>query len=196
LKILVLADAADKMLWDYLNRDLLEGVELVLACGDLPAAYLSFLTCFTDAPVLYVHGNHDQNYEKKPPEGCICVEDDIYVYKGVRILGLGGSMRYRYGDHMYTEREMKARIRRLWLKLMRRKGFDILVSHAPAQGLGDQQDLPHRGFKCFLKLMDKYSPKYMVHGHVHPEYGLDFKRERTYGNTKVVNAYKRYFIEI
>lgn len=196
MKILVLADTADKMLWDYLNRELLEGVELVLACGDLPASYLSFLTCFTEAPVLYVHGNHDQNYSRKPPEGCICVEDDIYVYKGVRIMGLGGSMRYRQGDHMYTEREMCARIRRLWWKRLRHRGFDILMTHAPAAGVGDQQDLPHRGFKCFLKLLDKYSPKYMVHGHVHPDYGIDFKRERKYADTQVVNAYKRFYIEI
>ena len=196
MKILALADTADKMLWDYLNRDLLEGVELILACGDLPSAYLSFLTCFTDAPVIYVHGNHDQNYSKKPPEGCICVEDDIFVYKGVRIMGLGGSMRYRDSEHMYTEREMKARIRRMWLKLIRHRGFDILMTHAPAKGIGDQSDLPHRGFACFLKLMDKYAPRYMVHGHVHPEYGISFKRERKYGKTDVVNVYKRYYIEI
>lgn len=196
MKILVLSDTADKMLWDYLNRELLEGVELILACGDLPSAYLSFLTCFTEAPILYVHGNHDQSYEKKPPEGCICVEDDIYVYKGVRILGLGGSMRYRNADHMYTEREMRGRIRKLFWKLLRHKGFDILMTHAPARGIGDQEDLPHRGFECFLKLMDKYHPKYMFHGHVHPEYGLGFKRERDYGSTRVVNVYKRYIVEI
>lgn len=195
MKILVLADTADKMLWDYLNRDLLEGVELVLSCGDLPSSYLSFLTCFTDAPVLYVHGNHDQAYDRKPPEGCICIEDDIYVYKGVRILGLGGSMRYRTGEHMYTESEMRGRIRRLRWKLFRRRGFDILLTHAPAAGIGDQEDLPHRGFRCFLKLMDKYSPKYMLHGHVHPEYGIGFKRERRYAKTEVINAYKRHFIE-
>ena len=196
MKILVLSDTADKMLWDYLNRELLEGVELVLACGDLPSAYLSFLTCFTEAPILYVHGNHDQSYEKKPPEGCICVEDDIYVYKGVRILGLGGSMRYRNADHMYTEREMRGRIRKLFWKLLRHKGFDILMTHAPARGIGDQDDLPHRGFECFLKLMDKYHPKYMFHGHVHPEYGIGFKRERDYGSTRVVDVYTRYIVEI
>ena len=196
MKILVLADVADKVLWDYLDRTLLEGVELILSCGDLPSSYLSFLTCFTDAPILYVHGNHDESYEKKPPEGCICIDDDIYVHNGLRIMGLGGSMRYRKGAHMFTEKEMKVRIRRMWWKLFRRKGFDILVTHAPAQGLGDQPDLPHRGFKCFLKLMEKYTPQYMFHGHVHPEYGTGFLRERMHGNTKVINAYKRYFVEI
>ena len=52
MKILLLADQADPTLWEHLNRKKLEGVELILSCGDLPAEYLSFLTCFTNAPIL------------------------------------------------------------------------------------------------------------------------------------------------
>ena len=197
VKILLLADIADKALWDYLDRSLLEDIGLVLACGDLPAEYLSFLTCFTHAPILYVHGNHDSGYEKKPPEGCVCVEDTIYTVNGLRILGLGGSMKYRHAPHMYNEREMALRAWKLGWKLFRNKGFDILLTHAPARGVGDQDDLPHRGFETFKRLMDRYHPRYMVHGHVHPQYAaMDFKRERKYGETTVVNAYKRYVIEI
>lgn len=197
MKILLLADVADKALWDYLDRSLLEGIDLVLSCGDLPAEYLSFLTCFTNAPILYIHGNHDADYERKPPEGCECIEDTIYTYNGVRILGLGGSMKYRPAPNMYREKDMARRVRRLWWKLRRNKGFDILVTHAPARGVGDQDDLPHRGFETFLRLMDRWHPKYMVHGHVHPEYvAIGFQRERKYGETTVVNAYKRYVIEI
>ena len=64
MKILLLADQAEPSLWEHLDRRKLEGVELVLSCGDLPAEYLSFLTCFTAAPILYVHGNHDGRYAK------------------------------------------------------------------------------------------------------------------------------------
>lgn len=197
MRILVLSDEADKALWDYLDRRLLEGVDLVISCGDLPAEYLSFLTCFTDAPILYVRGNHDERYDQRPPEGCVCVEDDIFVIDGVRVLGLGGSMRYREGTCMFTERQMARRIRRLWWKLHRHRGFDILVTHAPARGLGDGEDLPHRGFECFLRLMDRWHPRYMVHGHVHPNYApVGFRRERKYGETTVVNAFKRCVIEL
>ena len=194
---MLLSDTADKALWDYLNRALLEDIDLILSCGDLPAEYLSFLTCFTNAPILYVRGNHDDRYDKKPPEGCICVEDDIYVYKGVRILGLGGSMKYRESPCMYTERQMTWRVVKLWWKLFRRKGFDILLTHAPARGVGDMDDLPHRGFETFVKLMDRWHPRYHVYGHVHQEYGaMQFQRERKHGETTSVNAYKRYVIEI
>ena len=105
MKILLIADQAEPTLWEHLDRRRLEGVELILSCGDLPADYLSFLTCFTDAPILYVHGNHDDRYAQHPPEGCICIEDTIYTFNGLRILGLGGSMRYNNGVNQYTERQ-------------------------------------------------------------------------------------------
>ena len=89
MKILLLADQAVPVLWEDLDRRKLEGVDLILSCGDLPAEYLSFLTCFTEAPILYIHGNHDDRYATHPPEGCICIEYQIYTYGGVRILGLG-----------------------------------------------------------------------------------------------------------
>ena len=33
---------------------------------------------------------------------------------------------------MFTEREMRSRIRRLWFKIHRHRGFDVLVTHSPA----------------------------------------------------------------
>ena len=99
-------------------KTLLEDIDLILSCGDLPPEYLSFLVTFAHCPLLYVRGNHDVKYEKRPPEGCVCIDDDIYEYEGIRILGLGGSMRYIPGvDCQFTSLEMKKRIRKLWLKL-------------------------------------------------------------------------------
>ena len=196
MRILALADKADERLWEHLDRRLLEDVDLIISCGDLPADYLMFLTCFTKAPILYVHGNHDEKYDKKPPDGCECIDDRIYVHNGVRILGLGGSYRYRPGKWMFTEREMHRRVRRLWLQIWRHKGFDILVTHAPARGLGDEDHVSHRGFEIFLRLMDKYQPKFLIHGHLHKEYSHHFQRERTHGQTRVINAYQRTYIEL
>ena len=196
MKILLLADQAEPSLWEHLDRRKLEGVELVLSCGDLPAEYLSFLTCFTAAPILYVHGNHDGRYAKKPPEGCICIEDTVYTHNGLRILGLGGSMRYLEGPHMYTEHEMKRRVRRLRFKLWRSKGFDILLTHAPAYQLGDDTDLAHTGFQVFLDLIDRYQPRFLVHGHVHQSYQHDFKRIRQRGETQAINAFGYYILDI
>ena len=195
MKILALADEESAYLWDYFEKSKLEGIDLIISCGDLNPKYLSFLATFTNAPVIYVHGNHDKKYKNIPPEGCICIEDEIYVYKGVRILGLGGSMKYNSDECQYTEREMRKRVRKLRWKLFRSKGFDILVTHAPAYGLNDGDDLPHRGFKVFNTLIEKYNPKYFLHGHVHMRYGRKHVRFDTCGDTKVINAFERCVFE-
>lgn len=196
MKILLLADEESKALWDYFDKSKLEGIDLIISCGDLHPHYLSFLATFTKAPVLYVHGNHDSRYDTDGPDGCISIEDQVYVYKGLRILGLGGSMRYKPGPYQYSDKEMSKRVRHVKKKIKRKKGFDVLVTHAPAFGLGDAEDLPHRGFKTFRLLLDRYQPSYHFYGHVHKTYGSEFVREMSYNDTKLVNAYERYVIEI
>ena len=107
VKILVLADQESEYLWDYFERSKFEGIDLIISCGDLDAGYLSFLATLLPIPVLYVHGNHDTKYQTRPPEGCISIDGEYYIYKGIRIVGLGGSMRYRRDvENQYTEREM------------------------------------------------------------------------------------------
>ena len=196
MKILIVSDEECPALWDYYVPGRLAGYDLILSCGDLPAEYLSFLTCFTDAPILYVHGNHDDRYAQHPPEGCICIEDTIYTCNGLRILGLGGSMRYNNGHNQYTEREMRKRVKRLRFKLWRSGGIDILLTHAPAFQLGDDTDLAHRGFETFLAVIDKYHPRVLAHGHVHQSYRHDFQRVRQRGDTQVINACGAYLLEL
>ena len=65
------------------------------------------------------------------------------------------------------------------------------MTHAPAYQLNDGSDLPHQGFKSFLKLMKKYKPRFFVHGHFHKNYGRTFKRYDKYEDTHVINAYER-----
>lgn len=196
MKILCIADEEYKTYWDFFSKDDFKDIDLIISCGDLKASYLSFLTTMTSIPVLYIRGNHDDGYKTDPPQGCICIEDDIFSFQGVRILGLGGSQRYKQGINQYTEREMRKRITKLKFKLWFHRGFDILVTHSPARGFHDGTDLCHQGFQVFLTLIDKYNPKYFVHGHVHLSYGRQFQREDMIGDTKVINAYEKYIIEI
>ena len=182
VKILAVADEESKYLWDHFSPDKLRDVDLILSCGDVSPQYLSFLATFSRAPVLYVHGNHDESYDDHPPEGVRCIDDDLVVYHGLRIAGLGGSCRYRTGPWQFTEAEMRKRIRRLRAKIERHHGLDVLVTHAPLHGYGDMSDLAHRGFTVFHELLDRYQPQLMLHGHVHMTYGANLQREYRYGN--------------
>ena len=102
MKILLISDEECLYLWDYYRPGRLDGIDLILSCGDLDAEYLSFLVTMGRAPVLYVHGNHDGSYQTHPPEGCTCIEDQVVRVGGLRILGLGGSPWYSGGPHQYT----------------------------------------------------------------------------------------------
>ena len=182
MKVLLLADEEVKQLWDYYRPGMLREYNLIISCGDLNRKYLEFLVTMASSP-----------------EGCICIEDTVYDYHGLRILGLGGSMRYRPdADNMYNEKEMEDRIRKISREIRLRNGFDVLVTHAPARGYGDLDDLPHRGFDCFNDLMNKWHPKYMFYGHVHKSYNnRHFEREIVHpSGTRLINAYQKYEVEI
>jgi hypothetical protein len=147
------------------------------------------------APLIYVNGNHDVKYLESPPGGCIPIDDKIFVYKNIRILGLGGSINYSKGAFQYSQKEMHRRVSKLKLCLWKNKGFDILVTHAPAKGIGDANDLCHQGFEVFVDILNKYSPKYFFFGHQHLDYGKG-ARKMIYNTTIVINAFKYHIIEI
>ncbi len=196
MKILAVSDEACAALWDYYVPGRLKEYDLILSCGDLKADYLSFLVTMGRCPVLYVHGNHDTGYDRNPPEGCDCIDDAIVVYNGIRILGLGGCLRYHPGEHQYTDDQMRHRIRRLRRKLKRLGGVDIVVTHAPPRGVGDAEDPAHWGFEAFRELLEEFKPMYLLHGHVHLSYGSDNIRLRHFGDTQVINVSERYVLDV
>lgn len=192
MKILAIADEEEKALWDYYDPEKTRGVDLIISCGDLKARYLEFLETMLNVPLLYVRGNHDTQYDYNPPEGCIDIDDRVYEYQGLRILGLGGSMRYIPDrKDQYTEEEMERRIAKINRQIVLMNGIDMVVAHSPARGYGDMEDLPHQGFECFNDLMEKWKPKYFLHGHVHKTYSYKkFIRERKHpSGTKMINVY-------
>lgn len=197
MRVLAVADVEEPALWDHYRAERFANIDLVVSAGDLKAEYLEFLVTMIGVPLLYVRGNHDDSYARRLPGGCICVEDSIYVYRGVRIAGLGGCMRYRLGRNMYTEGEMVKRVRRLTPQIGLLGGIDLLLTHAPACGLGDMEDLPHRGFACFNDMLERWHPAHMVHSHVHREYQAQFRRELwAPSGAHVVNACGHTVIEV
>lgn len=196
MRILIVSDEEQAALWDHYRPGRLDNIDLILSAGDLKQDYLSFLVTMANKPLLYVHGNHDESYIERPPEGCECIDGRIVTINGLRILGLGGCMRYNGGTHQYTETEMARRIRRLRPSLYLSGGVDIVLTHAPVKDCGDLTDAAHRGFECFKMLLDRYSPSYLIHGHVHKRYLAGTSKEHIYGSTKIINACGCTYLEI
>lgn len=193
MRILAVSDVESKLYYDFYKPGRLDGFDLIISCGDLDPEYLEFLVTMAGCPLFYVHGNHDDRNFREP-EGCICIDDKVVDFGGVRIMGLGGSFRYRDGRYMYTESQMKRRINKLWFSIKKRDGIDILVTHAPARHLNDLDTIPHRGFDCFNVLLEKYQPKLFLHGHVHRNYG-NIPQKTVTGKTTVINAFEHCVID-
>lgn len=201
MRILLVADTESEYIWDHFDAERFEGIDLIISCGDLKSDYLSYLATMIHAPLFYVHGNHDTDYIDNPPGGCDSIEDELVVFKGLRILGLGGCRKYNNHKEysvppfQYTEKQMIKRIRKLRFRLFFKKGFDILVTHAPAFGISDGDDACHTGFKAFLPLLEKYNPRFMFHGHMHLQFGRA-PRFVKYKDTTVIDANGYYILDI
>ncbi len=213
IRILAVADEVDQALSGPRLKELRP--DLILGCGDLPFDYLEYLRAQAEAPLLYVHGNHDPSPRGQdisaylPAEypqlssssavGCVNLEDRWEDEVGLRIAGLGGSIRYNDGDNQFTQVEMRIRVRRLIrrTRIRRwrdRRSVDVVIAHSPPLDCGDESDGPHRGFAAFHRLIKQLEPKLMLHGHIHP-YGKP-RPDRVIGRTRIVNVIPYRLLEI
>ena len=200
MKILVVSDVVDSLIYSRSLSRNFKNIDFVLAAGDLPYYYLEYIVTILNVPLFYVHGNHDVSEIYKngkrttiTPLGCTNIHGKIVNINGILIAGLEGSMRYKKGKFQYNETEMEWEITKMYGKLLLNKIFknrfvDILLTHAPVEGIADKPDLCHKGFKAFKKFINRFSPKLLIHGHVHL-YDRNKKYIYKYKNTKIVNAF-------
>jgi uncharacterized protein len=205
MKILCLSDQVVSNIYDARMRDRFGDVDVVLSCGDLPYYYMEFIVSLLNVPCFYVHGNHDQPEHKSDgrvissPGGWINVDRRTVECKGLLIGGLEGCLRYKPNvPYQYSDLGMHSRswqmIPELILNRARHGRFiDILITHAPPRGIHDGPDLPHRGFEVFTHMMDRFRPRYLLHGHKHI-YGHE-TRKTTYHQTQVINVHPFHLLE-
>ena len=195
MRILAVADVVEPTLYKDFDASRFPGIDLVLACGDLPPEYLRFLVNAFTAPLYYVCGNHDIRHASSPPTGAVHLHGRLLEVGGVRLLGLEGSRWYNGGPFQYREREMLAQIRRLRLRMWLHGAPHIVVTHAPPRHVGDAEDRCHRGFDSFRWLIDKYAPRYLVHGHIHRTFERPEERITQVHTTQVINCYGHFVFE-
>lgn len=195
MKLLVVADHIDPLLYDHYRPERFPRIDLILACGDLKQWYLSYLMSTFNAPLYYVRGNHDTSFDHDPPDGGEDIHGRIVSYKGIRIMGLEGSQVYTREAVQYTEREMYWAYQLMRFKLWRHKGIDIVITHTPPKGIHDLENVTHAGFGTFNKIIEKHRPKYFLHGHTHLNYGRNQERVTKVGDTYVINAYGFYILD-
>ncbi|MGD9009372.1 MAG: metallophosphoesterase family protein [Desulfobacteraceae bacterium] len=195
-RVLCVSDIVVPQLDREFDPDRFGQVDLIISCGDLPPEYLKFLRGALDAPLYYVRGNHDIRYEDTHIMGCTNLHGRIIRHGRLKLLGLEGSHWYNGGPAQYTEAQMVRMVwglrPRIWLK----KGVDLIVTHAPPRFIHDAEDLCHRGFKAYRKLIQWSSPRYFFHGHIHASFSDDAQRSTLLGRTQIINCFGHYRLDI
>jgi hypothetical protein len=156
------------------------------------------------------------------PEGAVNADRRIVSAAGLRLAGLGGCPRYGSGPNQYSERQLAGRARvlrrRAWWQHRREQGqwqrgqpeqgppvrdlslqgqVDVLLTHAPARGVGDGSDPAHRGFAALHPLVAALQPAVLLHGHVLPcDAGPPGRAGRRLGRTAVLNVTGRHLLDI
>lgn len=215
VRVLAVSDEVDGALRTDLRPA--RGVDLILACGDLPFDYLDYLASGLDRPLVFVPGNHDPDLSgyrisraglvlraglpaTQPwPDGAANADGRVLDVAGLRVAGLGGSPRYREGPNQYTQRQFARRSRRLaraarWRRLRDGAGVDVLLTHAPPRGIGDRDDPAHQGVAALIELARRLRPTLLLHGHIHP-YGA-LTPDARIENTIVRNVVGRRIFDI
>ena len=118
---------------------------------------------------------------------------------GLRVAGLGGCRRYGSGPNQYTDRQLAGRARSLrrqarWQAMRGGRRVDVLLTHAPPQGVGDGADPAHQGFTALHGLVARIAPAVLLHGHV---LRCDAAApDRRLGRTAVCNVVGRILLDI
>ncbi|RDI95720.1 phosphohydrolase [Meiothermus sp. QL-1] len=208
MRILALSDQVHPFIYQERFPCNLPPFELVLLAGDLPGSYIEFVATKVRVPVVYVHGNHKEEYVQDylghltPPGGAIQAHGRIVRVAGLTIAGWGGCPRYNDREMgQYHESEAQGRFLS-WLPLLlprrltRGHGVDILLSHAPPPGPHAGPDFAHRGSSALGLFHRLYRPRLHVHGHVHLYEAHPRREYRSPEGVRVVNAFAYTLIEL
>ena len=149
--------------------------------GDLQPSWLETLDR-VKLPKLGVYGNHDDE-----PYMTWFGIDNVHINRidldsGVSFSGFEGCVSYRRSGHRQGRPVLHAEQAK---KLIRKlPAADVLLCHCPPRGVNDDPEDPaHIGFDALRPGCSSTSPRWLLHGHVHPTPGSLLKR---IGDTRVV----------
>lgn len=189
MSIRVLA-LADRRTYPPLREILAEHsqeIDLIVTLGDLDYHDLHALDQYRHIPAIGVYGNHCAG-SYMPLLGIINAHHSLVTMLGAQFVGMEGSPRYKKGPFQYSQEQAAGHIEQ-WPHV------DVVLSHTPPYGVHDDSDdeekPSHHGWHALRSYIDEHKPKYVLHGHTHPE------QDTTHiGDTQVMWVWRHRFLTL
>jgi Icc-related predicted phosphoesterase len=162
-------------------------VDLIVTLGDLDQYMIQDLEDIPNIPKLGVYGNHDSGTYFEPL-GIRNMHLTTYEFGGLVFAGFEGSVRYKSDPYakMYTQEEADALLGDF-------PPVDIMLTHCPPNGINDEPELAHQGFRALRKYIEEKQPRYLLHGHTYP---TEDKLVKKFQNTEILYIYEDRLIQL
>lgn len=153
---------------------------------------LEFLQWFTTQPYeykIFIAGNHELSFERSPEQAkewlkpflsdtCIYLQDSAVTVNGVKFYGSPWQPYFcNWAFNLKTDAELREKWDLIPLDT------DVLITHGPPYGYGDEVDRGHVGCKELLYAIERVKPWVHIAGHIHEGYG-----SRQHYDTRLINA--------
>ncbi len=207
MKILSVSDVETPFIYSPTIKKKFADIDWIIGCGDLRYSYLEYMMSMLNKPLYFVRGNHccDEfscGECRKMPWGAEDLHKKVIYNPQYNLImaGIEGSIRYSGKSYQYTQGEMWEFVWRLVPELLLNKWrygryLDLFITHAPPWGIHDKEDLPHQGIKAFRWLIERFQPRYHIHGHIHI-YSPNTVRETQFNGTRVINTFGYYELKL
>lgn len=194
MKALIISDKKPKDAIKLLSIN----CDIIIILGDLCYDDLLELK-YINKIKIGVHGNHDfrcnNDFYKKDffnDLGIINLHLTTFKYRGLIFAGFKGLMPYVFAENNIPYKNLDlTKYQKELFKLNNLPKADVFITHSPSyKTLDIPYIIGHRGLKAFRNYIDRVSPKYHFHGHIH-------KQDKAIINkTKIYSVYPYLIIDL
>ncbi len=180
ISILVISDTHNTLNEEEFKNFILtnNNYDICLLLGDFGYRDIPIILKYVSKDKIYaLLGNHDNNYIHE--YGLNNLNGKIITIKGIKILGIEGSFRYK--PSKFPSFSQKESIEFLNSK----EEADILVSHDTGFNSLSRNDPAHQGLFGITYYLYKNRVPYHIHGHIHNHY-----QRNMLNGTKEISVYK------
>lgn len=166
LKALIITDTHSSLMKYWVDqipdKEKLRTIDVVLVLGDvtgLDILDVEKLITENNLPCFGIPGNHDENWDPYKGTHIQNLHGKVIFFKGIRIGGMGGSIRYKDSDNpLLTDEEASGILEQM-------EGCDILLTHDGVKH--PEKDFAHSGLAGISEYLEKWKVPYHFYGHFH-----------------------------